>query len=340
MQEALPMVTVFMAAYNAEKYIAASINSVLDQDYRNFELLIINDGSSDKTLEVIQQFKDDRIRLLNNDGNKGLFYTRNRGIDEARGKYFAINDADDLSVQNRLSLQVEFLEANGEVAVCGGNAISITENDDEIATLCMNSTPEQLKYYLLFHNIFVNSTVMIRTEILRQYQYRPGYEPAEDYEMFSRISFDHKIANLNTVLSKYRIHNSNTSSVKKDNLIAGEKKIIESNLLHYGFNTTAKELDYHYGVLTGSIMSSADLKNTYKYLRQLLQQAKQNTTIVHKQTFSLVLQKQMQRVVQSSGFFLSGTILYLLLALQDMRNIYLKPLIGIPWFAIKKATRK
>ena len=105
----MPIVTVFMAAYNAAQFIEKSIQSILNQTFNDFELLIVDDGSTDNTLEIIRSFTDDRITIIENKINRGLIYTRNLAIQYARGTYLAIQDSDDISLPNRLERQFEII---------------------------------------------------------------------------------------------------------------------------------------------------------------------------------------------------------------------------------------
>ena len=104
-----PLVTVFIPVYNCEKYIKESLESIINQTYENLDILIIDDGSTDNTVNLIKQYKDTRIRLLRNDKNRGIPYTRSRGLEECRGEYLALMDADDISLSERIKKQVNFL---------------------------------------------------------------------------------------------------------------------------------------------------------------------------------------------------------------------------------------
>jgi len=123
------LVTVLMPVYNGEKYLNEAIDSILNQTYTNFEFLIINDGSTDRSVEIIKGYNDSRIKLIHNKKNMGLVYTLNRGLALALGKYIVRMDADDISLPNRFKLQLDFMEINTEVALCSGNAMSIVVVD-------------------------------------------------------------------------------------------------------------------------------------------------------------------------------------------------------------------
>ena len=118
-----PIVTVIMPVYNAEKYLEESIESILNQSFKDFELLVINDGSTDLSSRILDKYKlkDQRIRIINNEGNKGLPYTRDRGLKLAKGKYIALIDADDVSYKNRLEEQVNYLDFNKEIDIVSSN---------------------------------------------------------------------------------------------------------------------------------------------------------------------------------------------------------------------------
>ncbi len=127
-----PLVSVIMPVYNAEKYIFEAVNSVIEQTYTNWELVLINDGSSDLSINIIKEFKDSRIRLYENRENMGIAYSRNRAIDLSRGKYIAIMDNDDISLPNRLKIQVEYLENHEEIDVLSGASMVIDSHGNVI----------------------------------------------------------------------------------------------------------------------------------------------------------------------------------------------------------------
>lgn len=224
-----------MAAYNAASYIKESITSILEQTFKDFELLIINDGSTDETVAVIGNFNDPRIRLIQNDRNRGLVFTRNVALKEARGEYIAVLDSDDIAVPNRLELQYNFFLENPKTALCGGNGIVIDEDGKILPgnRLTVPTGNDNIKITLLFRNAFVNSTVMFKTAVFKEIQGYQEYAPAEDYDLFIRIADKYPINNLDRPLVKYRYHSSNISVIQSDVAeikIIAIKKIQLSNL--------------------------------------------------------------------------------------------------------------
>ena len=241
------MITVFIPVYNREKYIHDAINSVLNQSYQDFELLIINDGSTDSTSSIISQFSDSRIRLLHNPSNMGLAETRNRGLWEAKGEYIAFLDSDDLMINNRLEKQIQFLKKNPDVAGVGSRRNYINESGDIISKSGKNHSqePDEVKISLLFYCAMTNSTFMGRTDILRSYAYDSSFKICEDYDLFSRISRDNKLSNLPDKLVSTRSHMQQISCINKD---IGEKfrhTIMRRSLAELNIKATKDDLTFH-----------------------------------------------------------------------------------------------
>lgn len=205
-----------MAAYNAAKYIAASIESVLKQTYPHFELLIVDDGSTDSTIKIVQRFDDPRIRLLRNESNKGLPFTRNVALKEAKGEFMAVLDSDDIAFPNRLETQLKYFLNRGGLAVLGGQAYVINNQGqrtgEEMIPTCGS---DKLRAGLLLYNSFVHSTVMIRMSALQEIGGYPNHAVAQDYALFSRIALKYEVDNIPEYLGEYRVHDSNITDQKR-----------------------------------------------------------------------------------------------------------------------------
>lgn len=213
-----PLISIILPAYNAEKYIGEAINSILNQTYRNFELIIVNDGSTDNTESEILKIKDDRIQYLFQK-NQGMALALNKGISIAKGDFIARQDADDISIKERLEKQINFLIQNKDYALIGTCAKIINENGH--FTGRYHNHPyenEVLKFYLLFDNPFVHSSIMFRKEIIRDCGiYNEKLHPLiQDFEYWFRISGKFKIANISEHLQLYRELNSGISSGTKN----------------------------------------------------------------------------------------------------------------------------
>ncbi len=198
-------ISVVMSVYNGEKYLSEAIKSVLTQDFSDFEFIIIDDGSTDKSLAIIKSFIDNRIRLISRE-NKGLIYSLNEGIGLAQGEYIARLDADDICLPNRFSKQLAVLE-NKKIALVGSWAIKIDDLGRE--TGIMDYPPQgnrEIKRFFIKHNPFIHSSIMIRRDVFAAVGlYKNSFKHAEDYELWSRVLAKFQAANITEPLIKYRI---------------------------------------------------------------------------------------------------------------------------------------
>ncbi len=211
-----PLVTVGMAVYNGEKYIAEAISSVLAETYQAWELLLVNDCSRDSSIDVARSFTDPRIRVLENDTNLGLVGVRNKIMQEARGTYIAWLDQDDLTLPARLSTQVAFLEANPDYAVCGSWTKTRTELPDGLAQIATEHLPcshEEIRAAMLFLNPIACNTVTMRRKdfVSRGLEFRPAFGNSLDYDLWSMASDELRMCNLPQALAIYRVHGDQTS---------------------------------------------------------------------------------------------------------------------------------
>lgn len=201
-----PLVSVILPVYNGLPYLEEAVNSVLSQSFRNFELIIVNDGSTDGSELVIENFTDKRIHLFQQE-NRGLAVTLNRAISLSRGKYIARQDQDDVSFPFRFERQVQFLDANQDVGMVGAGAEIWVGHNRTNRLLSHPAENAVLKFELLFDNHFVHSSVMIRRSVFDNigcYSEVASRQPPEDYELWSRVMKEYKLANLPDVLVAYR----------------------------------------------------------------------------------------------------------------------------------------
>lgn len=208
----MPKVSVVIPLYNRRDYIADCIQSVLEQDFADFEIVVVDDGSTDGSDEVIAGLKDSRIRYYRNETNRGISYTRNRLNTLASGSYIAILDSDDLAEPGRLTKQVNFLDLNPEVSLLGGCAKLIDEHGVSLGrTWGRELRPEEVFANLPFENPILQSTVMARREYFLELPYREDLRTAEDYDIWLRGSHRHRYAVTKDVVTAYRIHAGNIS---------------------------------------------------------------------------------------------------------------------------------
>jgi len=198
------MISVIMPVFNGEKYLNEAIDSILAQSYRNFEFIILNDGSADKTEEIILSYSDPRIVYIKNQQNLGIVDTLNKGIELAKGKYIARMDADDISLPNRFEHQLEFLENNREVGLVGSYFKTIEQNPRVITK---PTSHEKIGSSLMFHCTFGHPTIMYRRSIIAEHNIcYPTIDHVEDYGFYIKLLSVTKMANLSESLLLYRIH--------------------------------------------------------------------------------------------------------------------------------------
>lgn len=208
---AAPRISVLLPVYNGAAFLRTAIDSILGQTCADFELLILDDGSTDDSREIAASYADPRIRRVDNGQNLGLIATLNRGLELARGEFIARMDADDISLPRRLARQVAFLEGHPKVGLCG----TWFERFSRRGSLTVRM-PEQhgpLRLFLLFDNPFLHSSIMLRRSLVERHglRYDPAYPHSEDYELWARCAELTQLANLPDVLVRYRDHPANIS---------------------------------------------------------------------------------------------------------------------------------
>jgi glycosyltransferase involved in cell wall biosynthesis len=209
-------VSVLMPVYNGEKYIREAIDSILGQTFKDFEFLIIDDGSTDKTREILENYDDSRIKLINNKKNIGLTKSLNKGLKLARGEYIARQDSDDVSMPKRLEKEVSFLNHNKNTALVGTYYYMINERDKILKIIKPPTKSEEIKIGLLKGNQFGHGSVMFRVECIKEVgYYREELGSVEDYDLWLRVSDRYNIANIPEPLYKWRLNIKSVSVAKK-----------------------------------------------------------------------------------------------------------------------------
>lgn len=204
----MPKVTVLMSAYNSESYLLESLDSILNQTFQDFEFLIINDGSTDQTRDIILSLDEPRINLIDNEQNLGLTRSLNKGLRLAKGEFIARQDADDISEPERLQHQVDFLEAHPEIALLGTWHKEVDAEGNFSGMWTLPSDWLQIRWALLFYTPFVHSSVMIRKATVLQKVgfYNEDFSYSQDYELWSRIAQNLPVFSLKERLVKTRVN--------------------------------------------------------------------------------------------------------------------------------------
>lgn len=202
-----PRVSVLMSVYNGECYLRQAVESILNQTFDDFEFIIVNDGSTDRTAEILRGFDDERMILIDNPDNIGLPRSLNKGLGMARGEYIARMDADDISLPTRLERQVYFLDGHREVGLVGSFYYEIADDGREVGIIELNSENDEIQKHLLERNCFCHGTAVFRKSCLEEVGfYREEFKTAQDYDLWLRIAEKFEVANLKEPLYLRRLN--------------------------------------------------------------------------------------------------------------------------------------
>jgi glycosyltransferase involved in cell wall biosynthesis len=241
----IPRVSVVIPVFNGERHIRESLDSLIAQTFADFEIVVVDDGSTDNSVAIVNSYGDPRIRLTRHDRNLGVPATRNEGVAVALGEYVAFLDCDDVALPHRLAKQVACLDADPDLAMVG-SWVEIIDNDSRSTGDVWKyaATSEIIKPLLLFQNTFAQSTVMMRKSVLPDPLYGE-FPQAEDYDLWIRIASSHKVMNIQEVLAKYRFHAGSLSRDRSDEMEACVKCIHTSQLEELGVTPTLEQLKLH-----------------------------------------------------------------------------------------------
>jgi glycosyltransferase involved in cell wall biosynthesis len=315
-----PTLSIIMPAYNAENHIYEAVESILAQSYSDFELVVINDGSTDRTAEIINYFNDDRISLLNNDSNRGIVFSRNRGILHARGRYIAPFDADDIARRDKFDKQISFLEANPEYGLIGSWAQIIdAQGKRKNNKWKVNASAERIPAIMLFRNYFVHSAVVLRREAIPVDGYAEGFDTVEDYRMWASVVRSWKIWNYPDYLVKYRLHNLSITQSKSARLPEKDKMVFR-----FLYEPLQIDMDEHRLSLLQTIKSDSPikeeqtLKDIEAFLLLLIKQNNELGLYDSKQLRKVVLNRWLKTCQKARGLkhkclyiFIKSPLLYL-----------------------------
>jgi glycosyltransferase involved in cell wall biosynthesis len=214
MKKNKPLISVIMPAYNAQEHIKSAIESILNQTYRQFELIIVDDSSTDKTPYIIRAYakKDKRIKVLRNTSKRNIAHVLNLGIDAARSNIIARMDADDIAVSRRLELQYKSLNMSPHIAVVGADVLIIDAVGNKIAMRKYPETSKDLKKCLFRYSPFAHPVVMFRKNMFEEVgKYNPKYSPTEDLDLWFRLGKKYEFSSVPQPLLLYRVYEKSSS---------------------------------------------------------------------------------------------------------------------------------
>jgi len=241
-----PRISVIVTAYNRAAMVGDAIASVLRQTMADFELIVVDDGSTDRTVEIVKAIDDPRIRLIVHEWNRGVQHARNSGLEAARGEYVAWLDSDDLARPRRLEIEADYLDAHPEIAMIGSAAGTIRAGGGRSRLpRARASCHEQIAAMLLFRSALLQSSLMGRADILKQYPYRSDFPVCEDLDQFIRLARDHRVANLPQVLVDRRMHTGQAVNRRAAMIVEKKRLLLGEQLCRLGLDPNPEDLDRH-----------------------------------------------------------------------------------------------
>ena len=266
----IPRVTVLMPVFNGERYLRDAMASIMGQTFTDFQFLIINDGSTDNSVNIIKSYTDNRIRLVHNKGNLGLVMSLNIGLALAQGEFIARMDSDDICRPDRLMLQVAFMETNPQVGVCGSWVQFFSEGKDKVWKLPSKS--EEIRCWQ-FHSVGVaHPSVMMRRQSFTDngLWYDPTYRHIEDYELWGRAIRVMDFANIRKVLLDYRISPEQVCSLYGSEQRAAMATLRLQRVRDLGIDPDQDEQQLHEMIMNNAIPQESEyLDRSEQWLMQL-----------------------------------------------------------------------
>ncbi len=237
-------VTVLMPIFNCVDYLDEAVQSILNQTYKSFEFLVIDDGSSDGSLEKVQSFDDPRIKIIKSPSNKGIVDALNQGLDAITTEYIVRMDGDDIAASNRLEEQIKFMDRNPDIGASGTDVIYFNGEREE--RWWVPTDPEEIKGRLLFHSPLAHPTAIIRTEALVNsgIRYRQKF-CAEDWDFWLQCCKKFKLSNLPIPLLRYRYNPDSVSKRNVDRVDRAASEIARGELEFMEIHASEREVQIH-----------------------------------------------------------------------------------------------
>ena len=277
-----PLVTVLMPVYNAGRALSDAVNSILGQSFRDFELLIIDDGSTDGSADVIKNLSDSRIRLLQNDKRLKLSGALNRGFSEARGEFIARMDADDISRPKRFEMQVSYMREHPAVGIVGAWVRRFGAGTHRVEKYPVG--PKRIQAYTLFYTPFAHPTVMFRRAWFDKHtlRYDGSYNPTEDFDLWERALHHFPGDNLPKVLLDYRMHTSSMTGAGWTEMDYQAGRVLARPLERLGVRSDSETVQFHRQVARVQIERTPHaLEKAESWLKALGQANQKNQIFDH-----------------------------------------------------------
>lgn len=269
-----PLITILMPVHNGAEHLLEALQSLLEQSLEDFELLLVDDASTDNSVALAESIHDPRLRILRSQERVRLSGALNLGLDQAQGRYIARMDADDLCHPDRLLFQAQFMEEHPHVGICGTWIRYFGKSRN---VLKRPLTHEAICAFTLFDSPFAHPSVFLRRELLEQHQLRfdGSYFPTEDFELWTRLLPLTQAINLPSVLLNYRVHNQSLTGADWSNMDQQAIRVIRTQLERLGLSPSDDQLHFHRKLTMGRLEMTAPLLDQAEQWYLQLMQANQ-----------------------------------------------------------------
>lgn len=249
-----PEITVLMPNYNNAPFLKEAIDSILNQTFDNFIFLIVDDGSTDKSLDIIKSYSDKRIVLIEKNKNSGIVDTLNIGLEYITTKYAIRMDGDDISTENRFEVLYNFMEANPETGVCGSEIQTFGDSND---LWKYNTDKDKIKARLIFNAGVGHASCIFRMDVFKKHSisYSNKHPYMEDYDLFSKLKKHTEFGNVTQSLYKYRILKHNSTVKNRDTIFERYRNIYKDVLIELEIDTTQKNIETHFDFFINPTLS-------------------------------------------------------------------------------------
>lgn len=276
-----------MSVYNGQAFLKQAIESILNQTFTDFEFIIINDGSKDNSLNIIQHYTDSRIVLLNNETNLGLIASLNNGIAIAKGSLIARMDADDIALPDRLFNQHQYFQNNPNCKIIGGNYSILSKN--KIINFNHNFTNGQLKTILLFSTCFMHPLVMFKK--CSDTIYNENFKHVEDYELWTKLATKYELGFCKQKLIIYRSHNQQISVLNNEIQLQKSSQIRQNYLNALGFKFSNEQLEIHNLIGNNNFIKNINTLIQIENWLQVLINQNEKLDVINRIEFNSIINK-------------------------------------------------
>lgn len=299
-----PIISVIMPVYNAGEFVREAIQSILDQTFTDFEFIIIDDGSTDNSLQIIESFKDHRIIILTNTSNTGNYPSRNKGLKIARGKYICVMDADDVASPIRLERQYYFMENYRGIGLAGSGFRYLGNNTD----VFRENDFDRIKVILLRNDCFIHPTLILRQRFLNEYnlEYNEKYFFAADYDLIVRAARFFKVTNMPEILLNYRIHKDQITTKNRQKQMEYADEIALDQLKYLGITPDESETRLHLDFLKGNMITYSDKHSLVDWIERIKranQESDKNYNEYELESFFNTLLSEQKYIKESIKFY-------------------------------------